>query len=132
MHYRSMAKSNFREFLQGEHVRFKKYLYVLRPLFCAHWIMLAGTFPPVDFNDLIRDLVDTFDNGDELRASLSHLLDLKRASSEVQDGPRDPVLHAFIERQLARTDTVADNMPDQTEVLNDFFRATVRHSWCKA
>lgn len=127
MHYRSMAKSNFREFLQGEHVRFKKYLYVLRPLFCAEWIVRHGTFPPVEFDALIENLADDrlFDHAEGLRLSLSRLLDLKRASSEVQDGPRDPVLHAFIEDQLARTDTVPDNMPDQTERLNDFFRASM-------
>ena len=34
-HYVSMAKKNFREHLRGDEVRYKKYLYVLRPLLAA-------------------------------------------------------------------------------------------------
>ena len=37
-HYVSMAKKNFREHLRAEEVRYKKYLYVLRPLLAARWI----------------------------------------------------------------------------------------------
>ena len=39
-HYASMAKKNFREHLQAETVRYKKYLYVLRPLLAARWIRM--------------------------------------------------------------------------------------------
>jgi predicted nucleotidyltransferase len=122
-HYRSMANTNFREFLQGENVRFKKYLYVLRPLFAAQWIMHRKSFPPMEFESLIDSMVNTFENATELKASLYRLLALKRQASEVQDGPRDPVLHEFIERELKRTDSLPDNLPDQTETLNQFFRA---------
>ena len=37
-HYVSMARKNLREHLLGEVVRYKKYLYVLRPLLAARWI----------------------------------------------------------------------------------------------
>lgn len=37
-HYLSMAKGNFREYLQGDLVRAKKYFYVLRPILACLWI----------------------------------------------------------------------------------------------
>ena len=37
-HYVATARKNLREHLAGETVRYKKYLYVLRPLLAARWI----------------------------------------------------------------------------------------------
>lgn len=53
-HYASMAKKNFREHLQAETVRYKKYLYVLRPLLAARWIRMRPGVPPMRFADLAQ------------------------------------------------------------------------------
>lgn len=37
-HYYSMARKNFRGYLQGDDVRLKKYFYVLRPLLAVRWV----------------------------------------------------------------------------------------------
>jgi len=41
-----MARGNYRQYLAGEQVRLKKYLYVLRPLLAAKWI---AALPRCDF-----------------------------------------------------------------------------------
>jgi predicted nucleotidyltransferase len=41
-HYFSMARKNFRGYLQGETVRLKKYFYVLRPLLAVRWVEAEG------------------------------------------------------------------------------------------
>ena len=46
-HYLSMARKNCREHLLGEVVRYKKYLYVLRPLLAARWIRAGRGAPPM-------------------------------------------------------------------------------------
>src|SRR5262245_54567602 len=51
-HYVSMAKKNLREHLYGEVVRYKKYLYVLRPLLAARWIREGRGVPPMRFAEL--------------------------------------------------------------------------------
>src|SRR5512139_3353952 len=51
-HYLSMARKNFRGYLQGEQVRLKKYLYVLRPLLAVRWIDRGLGMPPMRFADL--------------------------------------------------------------------------------
>ena len=52
-HYISMAEGNYREYLQGEIVRAKKYFYVLRPVLACRWILDRGTPPPMLFSELI-------------------------------------------------------------------------------
>lgn len=56
-HYLSMAAKNFRGYLQGETVRLKKYLYVLRPLLAAQWIDAGRGMPPMRFADLADVMV---------------------------------------------------------------------------
>lgn len=126
-HYRSMAKSNFREFLQGPTVRYKKYLYVLRPLLAAQWVRIIKTFPPVDFNLLMYGVINTFYESQvdslNLKLAISNLLDIKAQASEVDDGPQDPVLHRFIEQNIYRTDGITqEQREDPTHKFNLYFR----------
>ncbi len=48
-HYLSMAEGNYREYLQRDPVRVKKYFYVLRPVLACRWIQMHGTTPPTEF-----------------------------------------------------------------------------------
>lgn len=41
-HYYAMGRGNYREYLQGDQVRAKKYLYVLRPLLAAMWVVAGA------------------------------------------------------------------------------------------
>ncbi len=96
-HYRAMARKNFRGYLQGDSVRLKKYLYVLRPLLAAQWIECGRGMPPMRFADLVEGMVD--DAG--LLAEINRLLAAKMTSGEAEYGPRLARLHEYIEAQLA-------------------------------
>lgn len=102
-HYRSMAEANFRGYLRGEQVRTKKYLYVLRPVLACLWIERVGSPPPMAFEKLLDRLLPSGD----LRADIERLLAKKRASAEVEDGPRVPSISAFLEFELERMATMA-------------------------
>src|SRR4051812_39464233 len=52
-HYVSMARKNLREHLYADVVRYKKYLYVLRPLLAARWIRDGRGVPPMRFAELV-------------------------------------------------------------------------------
>lgn len=121
-HYLSMAKKNFRGYLQGEEVRYKKYLYVLRPLLAVRWIDQGRGRPPMAFHALLATLDDP-----ALLAEIDELLALKRQAAETAYGPRRQALHAFIEKQLARAgQDSAPARPDQDVALLDrFLRETV-------
>ena len=96
-HYVSMANKNLRQHLEGETVRLKKYLYVLRPLMAARWIREHGSAPPMVF---ARQVEGTqLDAG--VLAELNALLAAKMRAGEAEAGSRRLVLHDFIERELA-------------------------------
>lgn len=100
-HYSSMAKKNFREHLQADSVRYKKYLYVLRPLLAARWIRVQPGVPPMRFAELAqRTLHATADAA--LIAEINALLEVKMRTGESATSPRWPGIHAFIEAELER------------------------------
>jgi len=103
-HYLSMARRNFRSYLQGENVRLKKYLYVLRPLLAAKWIECGLGQPPMRFADLAEALVTDVALLDEINA----LLAIKMSVAEAEYSARWPNIHAFIDNELARTPVDAD------------------------
>jgi hypothetical protein len=122
-HYASMAKKTFREHLHGETVRFKKYLYVLRPLLAARWIRAGRGIPPMRFADLAAATLSDHD----LIAEINRLLDVKMRSGEAATSPRWKRLHEFIEAELL---ALQAGIPVSEEArpavpLDEFFCQTV-------
>jgi predicted nucleotidyltransferase len=95
-HYVSMAKKTDREHLRGETVRFKKYLYVLRPLLAARWIREGRGVPPMRFAELAEAVL-----ADEaLIAEINRLLEVKMRAGEAATSAPWPALRAFIDAEL--------------------------------
>ncbi|WOI44326.1 nucleotidyltransferase domain-containing protein [Acidovorax sp. BLS4] len=99
-HYASMAKKNFREHLQADVVRYKKYLYVLRPLLAARWIRTRPGVPPMRFAELAQHTLDAQRDA-ALIEEINALLAVKMRANESATSPRWPGIHAFIEAELA-------------------------------
>ncbi|KAF2405879.1 nucleotidyltransferase domain-containing protein [Pseudomonas antarctica] len=119
-HYLSMAKKNFRGYLQGDEVRFKKYFYVLRPLLAVRWIDLGLGRPPMTFADLLGTVDDS-----QLLDEVATLLALKRNAGEAAYGPRRPALHEFILRELERSVPVLPRTQADSQRLDQYLRDTV-------
>lgn len=98
LHYLHMAKKNYRDYLRGDMVRLKKYLYVLRPLLAALWIEKGRGTAPMPF----QQLVDAIVAGPELRHAIDELLVIKRAAMESQQAMPMPAINAFVEMELGR------------------------------
>jgi predicted nucleotidyltransferase len=122
-HYLSMAHKNFRGYLQGETVRLKKYLYVLRPLLAARWIDSGRGMPPMRF----AALADAMVSDTALRDEINALLKLKMGANEAKTGPRFSRIHAFIEAELAIAEASTEHgKPSGREAeLDEFFRSVV-------
>ncbi|AWH89702.1 nucleotidyltransferase domain-containing protein [Limnobaculum parvum] len=110
-HYLSMAKKNFRGYLQGDKVRLKKYLYVLRPLLAVKWIDERATVPPMPFS-LLLDIVEE----PVLLDEICYLLEVKRANTESQYGEKLVKIHNFIERELDRYALSQFNADDEEQL----------------
>ncbi|HDR7914191.1 TPA: nucleotidyltransferase domain-containing protein [Bacillus wiedmannii] len=95
-HYLHMASKNYREFLQGENVKLKKYFYVLRPILACKWLEEKTTLPPVEFDRLITELSLERSVLDEIE----QLLIKKKAGTELDIGLKIEVLNQFLEEQI--------------------------------
>ena len=124
-HYVSMARKNLREHLYGETVRYKKYLYVLRPLLAARWIREGRGVPPMRFADLVAATsLET-----ALVAEIDALLEVKMRAGESATSPRRTGIHDFIERELlvAEAHSFAKQAKADSRPLDDLLHDAVLH-----
>lgn len=127
-HYFKMAKGNNREYLKGEKVWLKKYIYVLRPILAVIWLERNMGIVPTEFKDLVESVVE--DN--HLKSEISNLLDAKKQGSELGFGPRNQLIGDFIDRELNRIEKQAlakriKKCP--IEKLNELFRGALQEVW---
>ena len=129
-HYLNMAKGNFRDYLQGEQVKIKKYFYVLRPLLACGWIERNESMPPMAFEELVDTLIpaDT-----SLYTEIQELLRRKKAGDEMDMEPQLPAIQSYIVDQLAHVEQMAARIEGQVTVENDalnrIFRSAVQEVW---
>ena len=122
-HYVHMARKNYREYLRGDTVRLKKYLYVLRPLLATLWIEQGRGVAPMRF----QELVDVIVTEPALLEAIGHLLAIKRAALESEYGKPLPIINAFIDSELSRLEAVLPPLPRDTDfaVLDQLLMKTV-------
>jgi predicted nucleotidyltransferase len=113
-HYWHMANSNYRDYLKGDMVRAKKYLYVLRPLLAAKWIVERKCQPPMLFSELVETMLDK-----ELLPAVEHLLEMKKVLKEKEEVPRIQVLNDYIEASMEQVKRWAEEVPEQERSWDD-------------
>ncbi|MER2527236.1 MAG: nucleotidyltransferase domain-containing protein [Candidatus Competibacter denitrificans] len=120
-HYLHMARGNQREYLRGDPVKLKKYLYVLRPLLAIRWLESGRGVVPMPF----RELVETLLPAGEVREAIEQLLIAKQGSAELAWGPRVPALNDWINGELARLESgpqVESSSKRDSTLLDGVFR----------
>ncbi len=130
-HYLHMAMGNYREYLKGDVVRLKKYLYVLRPILACLWIEKHGSMPPTEFQLLVNDAQLSC----PLQDTINDLLARKMSGEELAFAPRVPELNNFIDEMLHhfhRQGGVAPPAFQGYDVLDDLFRDMLRTVWDKS
>jgi len=125
-HYLHMAEGNYREYLEKEQVRIKKYFYVLRPVLACMWIKEYHQRPPVEFEQLL--VLPNLST--ELLKVIDELLVRKKRGDELDLELAIPQLNTFLDEQLqffAEYVKGLDKNPrlDSAE-LNNFFLKWVK------
>lgn len=110
-HYIHMARRNYREYLRGDRVRLKKYLYVLRPLLATLWIEQGRGVAPMRFQELVDGIVTDL----ALRSAIEQLLDIKRTARESEYGQPLLLINTFIETELTRLESALPPMSCNTD-----------------
>jgi len=127
-HYLHMARRNNREFLRGDVVRRKKYLYVLRPLLAMRWLEDGRGAVPIEFAQLLEAGV----HDSAVRVAIDELIQEKRRGFEQDSGPPIPEISDFIDAELATLEGISVERrafaPD-VEELNGVFRAAIHEAW---
>ena len=127
-HYLHMARGNYREYLKGEIVRLKKYLYVLRPILACLWIEKHGTMPPTEFSKLVSDARLSV----TLNAAIDELLVRKMSGDELSTAPKVPMLNEFIEQMLDHYSLLSGKKPTPVadyDALDLLFREMLQIVW---
>jgi len=123
-HYCGTAKSTFHKYLQGENVRYKKYIYALRPLLACEYIRNNHKIPPVHFDKLMEQEIDPL-----VRSAVADMLNIKANSNEGDLNPHIPVISDYIRTMIAFYDEVISNMSDDRnpdwDTLNRVFAENV-------
>jgi predicted nucleotidyltransferase len=125
-HYLNMAKSNYREYLRGESVRLKKYLYALRPILVCRWILRHNIPPPMLFGELVE-----FELKPEVLPPVIQLLEWKTSSAEAAEGPRIETLNTYIKESLAELEKAlsvlaSEPKPSWDKLDSLFFSLAIR------
>ncbi|MDD2402406.1 MAG: nucleotidyltransferase domain-containing protein [Clostridia bacterium] len=128
-HYLGMAKGNYRNYLQGDMVRIKKYFYVLRPILASKWIVENGTVPPIKFDVLVEAIIPK----GQLKSEIISLLERKKASNELDNEPRKAVINDYIKRNIAHLDnyikTISKIKQTDEKVFDSLFRKALKEVW---
>ncbi|MEH7304879.1 nucleotidyltransferase domain-containing protein [Neobacillus drentensis] len=128
-HYLNMAKGNFRDYLRGDHVKIKKYFYVLRPVLACLWIERYNSVPPIEFQTLVEELLE----GGPLKEEIFTLLERKISGDELNLEPKATAINDFLETEINRledyTKALKVSKEDMTSILDDVFRDVLDEVW---
>ncbi len=105
-HYRGTAAATWKQYLRGETVRYKKYIYALRPLLACRYIETSHTLPPVRFDELLKQPLPA-----ELLAEIDKMLRIKEQSGEKDEHPHLPGIQQYIEGEINRLSDRLAAMP---------------------
>jgi uncharacterized protein len=130
-HYLKMAKGNYRDYLNRDEVKIKRYFNIFRPLLAAKWMEKHHAFPPITFTQLVEGTLPT----SEIRKVLVEIINLKMAGEVLDQNPRTALINSFVETEIEHLEKyvreVSVNKSDQTEALNQLFRETLDEVWLK-
>jgi uncharacterized protein len=120
-HYLNMTIGCYREHLQADTVKLKKYFYVLRPILAAKWIVNHQTFPPMVLSKLMELIRDRQD----IVTEIDRLLTIKATANEATTIAPVPLLNEFIRSEIDNCELAVKSIPKITtnsENLDLLFR----------
>lgn len=92
-HYLNMAKNNYRQYMNNNKVKIKKYLYILRPLLACKWIEKYNQSPTIIFEELLSDA----NLNRKLHSKILKLLKRKKSGIELGLEEKIPEINDFID-----------------------------------
>lgn len=120
-HYLGICHNAIKTGIAGDHIKIKKYFYILRPLLAAIWAADRRSVPPMEFGKLLPQI----EGRNALMAAIARLLAEKEVAAEGEIIPLVPVIQEFITAEMERCRSLASEMESvhaDVTPLNLFFR----------
>jgi uncharacterized protein len=128
-HYLHMAEGNFKDYLQTDLVRTKKYFYVLRPVLACRWIEKYQSMPPMEFATMFQEFITEA----TLRQEIETLLERKMQGEELDAEPKIQILNDYLSTSISYfqdlVKTYGKTLRADNEPLNMLFRQTLASAW---
>ena len=119
-HYYGTALKNYNEYLLNDMVKYKKYFYVLRPIFACKWIEKKKCPPPVLFQELADEVLE-----DSMKETIQKLVEIKMTMNEFEKGPKIQKVNDYICENLQYykkcVEEIEDDRVSDWETLNRIF-----------
>ena len=130
-HYLHMAEGNFREYLQSNIVRAKKYFYVLRPVLACDWIRNTNSMATTEFQNLLDSQVTDL----KVKTEIEKLLAKKVVGEELDGEPKNEVLNDFLHQKINfyndYVKSEKQNVKPDSSLLNKLFKKILNEVWGK-
>lgn len=120
-HFLGICKSSLALGAEEDGFNLKKYLYVIRPLLAALWVVEKKEVAPIHFDHLLTII----EGQDAVQEEIKRFLTIKKEASEQDLIERSPLLDAFIEKNMAYCNeqkAAISKTERDIEPLNRFFR----------
>lgn len=122
-HYLGIMHNTQKMAIADEHIKIKKYFYILRPLLAAMWAAKYQTPPPIEFKNMLHLVTDN-----AVLGKINGLLIDKETANEGFVIPVIPEIQAFVHEnhQHCRFEASKMDMPTVNEApLNKYFRQMI-------
>lgn len=124
-HYKSMCRQNYLKYLKsGNEVSYKKYLYAMRGLINAKWVVQKKSVPPIDFNLTLEQV----DFPKEIKEKLREMIKLKKDCREKKIIQNIVKIDNYIENCLKDDSDAPEDTKKitPTELNNELRRILIR------
>ena len=125
--YLSCSKNNYKEQINADMVKIKKYLYIFRTLAACRWIERESTPPPIEMSKL----KEMYKPEKGILAFIDELIELKQNGKERNAIARNDGINTWIENTYEYYKEYADSLPEpalKEAPLEEFFYRSVMRS----
>lgn len=121
-HYKSLSRNNYLKYIKsGKNVTYKRYLYTLRGLVNAQWVIKKQIVPPIIFIETVKGL----DISDQITKKIQEMIKLKSLGKEKERMERVSQLDQYIEAFLEEDPKLLKEFHPPIEELNKELRKIV-------
>jgi hypothetical protein len=136
-HYQSLSRNNFEKYIgSGKQVTYKRYLYSLRGLVNAQWVLHRDSIPLIIFTEAVVGLADIIPDSitDEIHILIEKKLKGKEKESTPNIKPLDDFILDFIEKSKAPEKKFYSpinvlNSELQRIILSNWFSSILEHNF---